>query len=109
MHDAMADGDWRDLIAFTQPSGGSLQCRRHVGDLLTLKAAINGVYAPRGTRTEPRLCSDAVHLPLDLKAQVCRSLDGKQLKLDAGRAGIHDENRIHARHTAASTAVRRRA
>jgi hypothetical protein len=105
----MANGDWRDVIAFTQPSGGSLQCRCHVGYLPTLKAAINGVYAPRGTRAEPRLRSDAVHLPLDLKAQVRRSLDGKQLELDAGRAGIDDENRIHTRHTAASTAVRRRA
>jgi hypothetical protein len=62
---------------------------------------------PLGSQSRPR--ADSVDLALDQAAQRATSLDGKYLELDAGRACIDDENRIHGGQAFGNAAVRLRA
>ena len=95
MDDPMPDRDRLELLRVAQP-----RCRRakrggDVGHALARIGLVdqNRAVGRNGAQARPR--ADAVNLALDQAAQRAGALDAEYLELDAGRACIDDENRVH--------------
>jgi hypothetical protein len=110
MDDAVPHGNGFDGLLATQPLGGGLKRRWHIGNVFWRKCLVDEGSAIGTGGTERRLRPDAVHLPLDVSSETAgRGIDGEHLELDARGARINDQDGIHAVHAAGSAAVLRRA
>src|SRR3954454_16166449 len=108
MDDPVANRGRLELLRFAQPGAGSLECRRNILQLLGWVSLINQLYLVRALRAQPRLRSDAVHLPFD-QALWPRRVRRKYLELDARRTGVDDKDRTHRGQAFGRAALLRRA
>ena len=109
MDDAMADGDGVDVEFVAQPGAGDRHRGRHIRHRLDRIGPVGQRIAGRAAGAQSRTAADPVHLALDLPLQPALAFHREDLKLDAGGAGIDDEDRVHGDHAAAIGALRRRA
>jgi hypothetical protein len=108
VNDPMADRKERDLQFLAQPGASLLGGGGQVRDALGRVGLIDqGGRAVLGAQARAR--PDAVDLALDEPLQVAGRSGGKDLELEAGGAGIDDEDGVHGDHTAGTAARRRRA
>ena len=105
VHDPVTDSHRLHLELLAQPGAGRLQSRRHIWNVVRLEAPVDELRPIGTTPAQAWLRADPVDLASDLKLQISRALDGENLKLHAGRAGVDDEDRVHG----ASRRRRRRA
>ena len=77
MDDAVPHGIGFDGLLATQPLGGGLKRRWHIGNVFWRKCLVDEGSAIGTGGTERRLRPDAVHLPLDVSSETAgRGIDG---------------------------------
>ena len=104
MNDAMADRNRGDAKLIPQPGAGDRHGGGNVSDRFDRIGAVGHGIAGCAAGAQPRAAADAVHLSLDLPPQFAIALNREDLKLDAGGAGIDDEDGVHGAHAAATGA-----
>ncbi len=109
MDHAMTDCDGIELLRLAQPGSDLLHRGRKVGRVLHAIALVDQPCSVGSLGAQPRARSDAVHLALDQALEIAAPRGPEHLELDARRAGIGDQDRIHDVHAAGSAAMRRRA
>ncbi|MGX1292884.1 hypothetical protein AB7M75_002792 [Bradyrhizobium ottawaense] len=109
MNDAMTDRDRRNPELVAQPVAGNRHGGGHIGHSFNRIGAIGQRIAARTAGAQARAAADAVHLSLDLTPERTVAQCRIDLKLDARRAGIDDQDRVHGDHAATDGAFWRRA
>ncbi len=95
MHDAMADGEQcRTGQGLAQPMPERGHGAGDVGGIGGRQIAIDQHHAGGVLGLQVRLAADAVELTAQRAAQRVTGIDREQLELDAGRAGIDDEDMV---------------
>jgi hypothetical protein len=96
-------------LGLAKPGGHGGHRRGNVGDLVRCVGFLDerGLIAPACRKVRPG--ADALELTFDQKSQLEGLLDGENLELDARRAGVDDEDRIHRDQAFGNGAARRRA
>ena len=109
MDDPVANRDEVEALGLPEPSRHHGNRRGNVGDLVRRIAPIDQRRPVVRLGKQPRPRADPVDLALDQAAQRAAALNAEYLELDAGRACIDDEDRIHGSQAFGNAAIRRRA
>src|ERR1700722_11200083 len=107
MGDAMSHRDGMKVLRLAQPCARSFERGLRIVDFIRSIGLVDQRSAVGPSRTQPGPYADAVHLALEQTVEL-RPLRRKHLKLDAGRARVDDEDRVHAQ-AAGNAATARRA
>jgi hypothetical protein len=109
MNNAMTDGDQIDLLRLAQPSAGFKYRRLKVRYFVRCKCLVDQRRPVASRRAHAGPLADAIDLPSDQAIEILRSVDGEDLKFEARRARIDDEDRLHGAYSAGVATTRRRA
>ena len=105
----MPDCDEIDLLRLAQPRASFKYRRLEVRYFVRFKRLVDQRRPVASRRTQSGPHSDAIDLPSDQTIEILRSTDRKDLKFEARRARIDDEDRFHGAHSAGAATTRRRA
>src|SRR5262249_62272379 len=83
---------------------------RKFRDLFRRESLVNQRCLVGALGSQARPSANAIHLAFDETVEILAlAIEAEDLELEARRAGINDQNRIHDGHTAATAVFRRRA
>ena len=109
VHDPMPDRGRLVPVGFAQPFACYGEGGRDVGDAFGRVGFIDEQSAVGVHGAQPRLGTDAVHLPLDQAREAVVLLRSEQLEFDARRTRVEDEDSVHNGQAGGGAAARRRA